>query len=139
MDPEDPGGQERATGGAGAPLAGIPAVEQLMGLGAILIIVVTDFIGDILLDEYGVGKVTWLVAVAVVAAVWMHRLRGAQTPVPYRWTLIVLGYGGLVLGIREFLTDLETDILDGGSIIFALAAYAGAVLLGVGAYRLSRS
>lgn len=110
-----------------------------MGLGAVLIVVVTDFIGDILLDEYAIGKVTWLVAVAVVAAIWAHRMRGAQLPVPYRGAMVVLGYGGLILGAREFLADIESSVLDGGSVIFALAVYAGAVLLGVGAYRLSRS
>lgn len=76
---------------------------------------------------------------AVVATIWVHRFTSAQMPVPYRWTMMVLGYAAAIMGVREFIEDIEASVLDGSTVIFALSLYVGAVLLGVGAYRMSRS
>jgi alpha-D-ribose 1-methylphosphonate 5-phosphate C-P lyase len=83
--------------------------------------------------------VTWIVAVAIVAVIWAHRLAGAQMPIPYRWTMIVLGYAGAIMGAREFLADIDAKILDGSTVLFALSVYVGAALMAVGASRMSRS
>jgi hypothetical protein len=124
---------------ASSPLAKLSSTEQLMGLGALLIIVIADIIGNIFVDEYSISRVTWIVAVAAVAAIWVHGMAGRDLPVAYRPTLVILGYGSLLLGVREFLSDVESDVLGGSNVIFAIATYVGAVLLGYGAYRLGRS
>ncbi len=124
---------------ASSPLRKLSSTEQLMGLGALLIIVIADLIGNIFVDEYSISRVTWILAVAVVAAIWAHGMAGRNVPVAYRPTLVILGYGSLLLGVREFLSDIESDVLGGSNVIFAIATYVGAVLLGYGAYRLGRS
>jgi hypothetical protein len=121
------------------PLANIPQVEQLMLLGSLLIFLVADLIGDVVLDKYSISRLMWLAAVVVLIAVWARRIANKELPVPHDATLTVVGYGGLLLGIRELLTDIESGLLEGGALPFALATYAGAALLGYGAYRAGRS
>lgn len=112
--------------------------EQLIGLGAVLILLV-DLLGDIVLDEYGVSSATWIAAVAAVAMLWARRLKSKEFPVSYPWLLTVVGFGGGIAGARDLLTDVESGYLEGLTIVFALALYAGAALMALGAYRFSRT
>ena len=112
--------------------------EQLIGLGALLILVV-DLLGDVILDEYGVSSASWIAAVAAIAMLWARRLRGKDFPISYPWLLTVAGFGGGIAGARDLLTDIESGFLDGLAIVFALALYVGAALMAWGAYRLSKS
>ena len=112
--------------------------EQLIGLGAVLILLV-DILGDVILDDYGVSSAVWIAAVAAVAMLWARRLRGQEFPISYPWLLKVVGFGGGIAGVRDLLTDIESGVLDGIAIVFALALYAGAALMALGAYRLPRS
>ena len=112
--------------------------EQLIGLGAVLVLLV-DIVGDIILDEYGMSSAVWIAAVAALALLWTRRLRGKELPVSYSWLLAVAGFGGGIAGARDLLTDVESGFLDGIAIVFALVLYAGAALMAVGAFRLPRS
>jgi hypothetical protein len=112
--------------------------EQLIGLGAVLILLV-DLLGDIILDEYGVSSAAWIAAVAAVAMLWARRLKSKEFPISYPWLLSVVGFGGGIAGARDLLTDVESGYLDGLTIVFALALYAGAALMALGAYRLSKT
>lgn len=111
--------------------------EQLIGLGAVLILLV-DLLGDIILDEYGISSASWIAAVAAVAMLWARRLRSKDFPISYPWLLTVIGFGGGIAGARDLLTDIESGYLEGLSIVFALVPYAGAALMAWGAYRLSK-
>jgi len=141
---ETDAGMEPAGGGSAAPanmpMANVSATEQIMGGGALLILVVTDLIGDIVADEYSISRVTWIFAVAVLAAIWANSMAGKTMLTPYRPTMIVLGYGTVVLVLRELISDIESSRgLGSYNIVYALAAYAGALLIGYGAYRMARS
>lgn len=79
-EPEDP-----QAGAAPKPVAGLTVLtttEQLMGLGAALILIVADLIGDVFVDEYSIDRLSWLIAAAVVGTVWAQRLAGGQALVP---------------------------------------------------------
>jgi hypothetical protein len=112
--------------------------EQLIGLGAVLILLV-DLLGDVILDEYGVSAASWIAAVAAIAMLWARRIRGKDFPVSYPWLLTVAGFGGGIAGARDLLTDVESGFLEGIGIVFALLLYAGATLMAWGAYRLSKN
>ena len=112
--------------------------EQLIGLGAVLILLV-DLLGDIILDEYGISSASWIAAVAAVAMLWSRRFRGNDFPVSYKWLLTAVGFGGGIAGARDLLTDVESGFLEGIGIVFALILYAGAALMAWGAYRLSKT
>ena len=132
--------QDDATGSkSGSGFGDLPVAEQLMGVGALLTLFVSDLLGDIFLDEYSIGQVTWIVALTVVIAIYAHRFGGVQMPISYGWTIKVLGYAGAIMGAREFIDDIDGSVLEGSTVLFALALYAGAVLMAVGAYRVSRS
>jgi hypothetical protein len=113
--------------------------EQLIGLGAILILLV-DLLGDIILDEYFISSAVWIAAVVAVAMLWAKRLRGKEFPISYSWLLTVVGFGGGIAGVRGLLDDIESSgYLEGVTIVFALILYAGAALMAWGAYRLSKT
>ena len=130
-------GSEAAAAISGA-IDKLGPAEQLIGLGAVVILLV-DLLGDIILDEYALSSATWIAAVAAVAMLWAHRLRNKEFPVSYPWLLAVAGFGGGIAGARDLLTDVESGYLVGLAILFALVTYAGAALMAVGAYRLSRT
>jgi peptidoglycan/LPS O-acetylase OafA/YrhL len=127
-------------GQAPTPMANLTTTEQLMALGALLLIVVSDFIGSVITDEYSITRFNWMIAVGVIAAIWAVKMRNMTLPISYKSVLVFLGYSGLVLGIRDFIADIEsTNYLGSDNIIYALAAYAGGLLLAYGAYQTSRS
>ena len=118
--------------------AGLRTSEQLVALGA-LIIVGVDILGDVILREYFVPSVAWIAAVGALVAVWAVGMRKMNSPISYRWILIVLGFAAAISGFRALVDDLRYDLLDEGvDIIMALIFYAGFVLMGVGAYQAVR-
>lgn len=139
MTNDDTGGMGGAGAGGGGALAAVPRPEQLMALGALLILVVADLIGDIFVDEYSVTDVSWLLAIGLFVTIWMVRMSGKSTPLPYQTTLVILGYGLFIMTVRDFIADLDASWLGGSNIIYALAYYIGAVLVAFGAYQVSRS
>jgi hypothetical protein len=64
---------------------------------------------------------------------------GKSAAMPYKATLIVFGYGAFLMTVRDFVADLDFEFLHASNIVYALAYYIGAVLIGVGAYQVSRS
>jgi hypothetical protein len=133
---------EKKESEVGAAISGaidkLGPAEQLIGLGAVLMLLV-DLLGDVILDEYGVSSASWIAAVAAVAMLWSRRIRSNNFPVSYKWLLTVAGFGGGIAGARDLLTDVESGFLEGIGIVFALVLYAGAALMALGAYRLSKS
>ena len=111
--------------------------EQLIAVGALLILIVSDFFGDVLLDDYSVSSKLYLAATAAVALIFVVKLRGGSTPVSYTWLLRSAGLLVTIFGIREFLGDVEaSNYLGSSNIIYALALYAGTALVAYGAYQL---
>ncbi len=116
-----------------ALLQGLGSGERLVALGAGLV-VVDYLLFDLILEEYAFFTGTLLVAAAALFSVWVRHARsGASWPVPYPWTLKVLGYTAGFLGLVELLTDLRGGFLDNGpDIIGGLLLYAGVVAMVVG-------
>jgi hypothetical protein len=60
-------------------------------------------------------------------------------PLPYRSVVVLLGYATFVMAAREFLADIDRTFLGSSNIVYALALYAGGILLAIGAYQAARS
>lgn len=136
------GGDQASSGGQqpGAFMANVPMGEKLLLAGAALILVVCDLIGDIFMDEYGIDWMPWTLAVAVVATIWAVRMGNRTVPISSKTVLVVLGYASLIVGIREFINNLDAaDFPDGATLFFHLVYFLGAALLGIGAYQVARS
>ena len=111
--------------------------EQLVAVGAIILVLV-DLIAGLLLNEFYVVNLTWFLAVLALVAIAIKRLRHGDAPMPHAWILKVLGYSVGFLTIYYALYDLRHDFYDGADIFWALATYAGGLLMGFGAWRLSQ-
>ena len=125
-------------GGIGATRGGMTIGEQLLALGAILLVGV-DLIGDLIVEEFGVALMPWFLAVLALAAIGVKRMRSGDLPLPYTWVLVTLGYLVAFLTVYYFLFDLRGDFYDGADVFWALVTYAGGILMGVGAYMLSKA
>lgn len=123
---------------APVPTQGVTAAENLMRLGAALV-VASFLVFEILFDDYFFFTGTLLVAAMVLAAVWIrHNRADAVWPIPYTWTLRVLGYTAGFLGAVELLEDLRNSRLYGfADFLGGIVLYAGAFLLFWGARQLA--
>lgn len=119
------------------PAGGRSSAENLIGLGALFL--VADYVlFELILDEYFFATVLLLAAFYALFALWLQSSHpSAKWPLPYEWTMRVLGYTAGLLGIFELLADLRLGILDNGAdILGGLILYAGAVLMFLGARQL---
>ncbi len=113
--------------------------EQLIGIGGAVVVAV-DLVGDVVFDDYSVGPLLWFFGVIAVIAVIAHGVRGTDIFLPYRWVLLTAGYGAGLAGFRGMLYDLDNSVfsLGGATVFFAVLTLAAAVVMTVGAVRLSR-
>lgn len=137
---EHEGGDYGATtpsGGAGSMRAGMTLGEQIIGLGAAVLLAV-DLIAGLIIREFGVSSLPWFLALLAVAAIAVKRWRGGDLPLPYTWVLKTLGYSVGVITVYYALYDFRDDFYDGADIFWALLTYAAGIAMGVGAYLLSQ-
>ncbi|RPI25785.1 MAG: hypothetical protein EHM57_01055 [Actinobacteria bacterium] len=138
-------GEGAASGGSGTPdlnaaRAAMSIGEQLVAVGAIILVVV-DLIAGLLMNEFYVPNLPWFLAVLALVAIAVKRLRHGDAPMPHAWILKVLGYSVGFLTIYYLLIDLRNDLFEGEEgidIFWGLVTYAGGILMGFGAYRMSQ-
>ena len=123
--------------GAASLLAKFSTAEQFIGLGVLLILLVSDLIGSILTDRYSVHDYTFLAAAVTLALLIVVKVRGSEPPVPYGWLLKTASLVVVIAGVRQFLGDIEADgYLGSRNILFAIVLYAGVGLVAYGGYQL---
>lgn len=125
---------------AASPMSNLGTGEMLIALGALVIAVLVDLIGNVLLDEWGVNYVILALAYLALALLFLHHFRSKDSFAPYDKLLVFTGYATGVFGVREIL-----DVLDSGfpedaiDVLFELAVIGGCALMAFGAYMFSKS
>src|SRR5438046_1158183 len=102
-----------APGGAGSLIGALSQGEQLVGLGA-LIILVADLVFD-LFGPYSGSYVIWAAAAMALLAILLHRFGGQALPVPYEPALIVAGALAAFVEIRNAAGDVIAIIAPSSS------------------------
>jgi hypothetical protein len=132
-DPTPPPGMREThddsavTEGAGA----FTSSEGLVALAGMVLLAVW-LIFDVFLDDYGIGTVTFLIAVLVVVAPRMGNAVSALHPVST--VMKVAGYALAVIGVYDVIGAIEQVFYESaGTIIGALASYAAFATAFVGA------
>ncbi len=121
-------------------VAKLGAGEKLAVLGAAGVMVVW-LLFDLLIDEYGIGEPSFILAGLVVGAAYFHHNRGsADWSVDYVTVVKVAGVFLGLLGAWTVVEQLRADLFDrdATSIIGALGYYAGTIACGIGAWQLKR-
>ena len=123
-----------------ATVAKLGAGEKLAVLGAAGVMVVW-LLFDLLIDEYGIGEPSFILAGLVVAAAYFHHNRGSEDwSVDYVTVVKVAGVFLGLLGAWTVVEQLRANLFDrdAASIIGALGYYVGTITSGIGAWQLKR-
>ncbi len=142
-------------GAAGAPAggAGVPAsaaadaasaataafgrlgrAQQMAVAGAALLILV-ELVFGLVLEEYWVGDVAFILALAVLAAAFIIHVRNGKLPVSESTVIRAAGVGVAALAIVDLPYELRNGIFDNiADDLGGLGYYAGAALMAVGAW-----
>ncbi len=122
------------TPGGGAPAArpapAMGTAESLVAVGAILL-VISEVFGNIIFNEYSLWDSAFLGAIAALVLVFSKKARDAS-PLPYAWTLMVLGVIEAILAVWELLDGLIQGWLRGWTIFYFLLAFVGAGVMWMG-------
>jgi hypothetical protein len=125
---------------AASPMSNLGTGEMLIALGALVIAVLVDLIGDVLLDEWGVSSVILAFAYLALVLLFLHHFRGKDSFAPYDKLLVFTGYATGVFGVREILSVLDSGFPeDAIDVLFELAVIGGCALMAFGAYLFSKS
>ncbi len=113
--------------------------EKLAVLGAAGVLV-GWLLFDLVMTEYGVGQLPFIVAAfTVFLAYRYHMQKATDWPVGYATLVIVLAGILGVLGVRELALDLRYEILDVGGLtaVGALVFWIAAIAAGAGAVQMA--
>ncbi len=124
---------EEMSGGAPRARAATPSMgmgESLVALGAALL-VISEIFGNVIFNEYSLWDSAFLGAIAALVLVFSKGSR-ERMPLPYGWTLMVLGVMEGILAVWELLDGLIQGFLRGWTIFYFLLALVGAALMWIG-------
>ena len=142
-----PGGTSAAPANAAADAASaataafgrLGRAEQTAVAGAALLIVVELLFG-LVLEEYWVGDVAFILALAVLVTAFVIHVRNGKLPVSESTVIRAAGIGVAALAIVDLPYELRNGIFDNlADDIGGLGYYAGAALMAVGAWTTSEA
>lgn len=124
---------EETPGGAPAARPSMPSMgmgESIVALGAALLII-SEIFGNVIFNRYSLWDSAFLGAIAALVLVFSKRARDAS-PLPYGWTLAVLGVMEAIVAVWELLDGLIQGWLRGWTVFYFLVAVVGAALMWFG-------
>ena len=134
-----PGGippeEEKATDITREVYTQLTSGERLIAIGATVILVANLLIGDIILGEFFISDVTWLISLAALFAVYFYyRGHDAAWHRYYPWMIEIGGWAVAAIGLVHLFGRLFGDFPSGSGFLFALVFYVAAGVMGAGAY-----
>ena len=133
-EPEQEPKPEQQQNPIGDIVAQLTTAEKLVGGGAVLLIV-TWFVGELLLNDYGLDDVVLPLAVAIVAGIYSYFRAGrSQWHSLYPWIVAAAALGIAIIGLDRFLEDFRVSGYSGTSGLWRITYVAATVMLGWGGF-----
>lgn len=136
--PQEPSAADAMQKAMSGMIAKMNTAEKVIALGAVLFLVLDALLGEMILDDYGVGSLEVLLTTAALLAILRHGTGSSPWHSLYPW--IVEALAGLYAAIGLFwFVDWMLDGFDGlgGSYVFyTLVEWASIALLGYGSWLL---
>lgn len=108
--------------------------ERLVAIGALIILVFNLLIGDIIMDEYSISDLVWLISLAALVSIFFYyRGREAAWHRYYPWMIEVGAWAVAAIGLVNLLERFGS-FPSGSSLLFALGFWVAAGIMGAGAY-----
>ena len=112
--------------------------ERAIAIGAAIIVVVNLLIGDIILNDYGLSNSTWLISLAVLAAMYFF-YAGERNPWHgfYPWMVEMGAWAIALIGGLDFVRSIFDSFPSSGArLFFQIALYVASGFALVGAFQL---
>ena len=123
-------------------VGGMSQAEKLIALGAAVFVVINGLLADMILDDWGTGDMSFLLALGAVLAIVRHGRGKGRWRTQYPWIVEVMAGAFATLTVWYFLDDLFDgfDFINGGADWFYTIVYwATGALMGYGAFLLHRA
>ncbi|HEX9643450.1 MAG TPA: hypothetical protein VGC11_05580, partial [Acidimicrobiia bacterium] len=119
-------------------VGGMSATEKLIALGAALYVVIDAILGEMILDDYGVGSLDFILSLGVLLAILRHGRGRGRWHEFYPWVVEVMAGAFAALGLWWFLDNLFDGFpgLEGSAVFYEIIYWAAIVLMGYGAWQL---
>ena len=134
QEPQPQPKPEQQTNPIGEIVAQLTMAEKLVGGGALLLLL-TWFFGELLLNDYGLDDIVLPLSVAILAGIYSYFRAGrSQWHSLYPWIVAAAALGVAIIGFDRFLEDFRVTGYSGSSGIWRIIYAAATVMLGWGGF-----
>ena len=118
----------------GEVVAQMTTAEKLVAGGA-LVVLLTWFFGDLLINHYSVDDVALPLSIGVIAGIYSYFRAGrSQWHSLYPWIVAAAAMGIAVLGLNTFFEGFRVTYTGGTATVWRLTYAAATVMLGWGGF-----
>jgi hypothetical protein len=119
-------------------VGGMSMAEKLIALGAALFVVIDGLLGEMILDDYGVTQLDFLLPLGALVAILRHGRGRGRWHEFYPWVVEVMAGAFAALGLWYFIDVLIDGFpgLEGAAVFYEIVYWAAIVLMGYGAWQL---
>jgi len=121
--------------------SGLNNAEKMIALGAVLFLAINALLGEMILDDYGVSEMEFILTGGALIAILRHQRGKSPWHSLYPWIAEALAAAYAALGIFWFIDWLLDgfDGLEGSDVFYTIVYWASVVLLGYGSWQLHRA
>lgn len=121
--------------------SGMNNAEKMIALGAVLFLVINAVLGDMILDDYGVSDMEFVLTGGALLAIVRHGRGSRPWHSLYPWIVEALAGAYAAIGAFDFIDWLLDgfDGLDGSDVFYTIVYWGSIALLGYGSWLLHRS
>ena len=134
--PQDPGAGDAIQKAMSSITSGMSTAEKIIALGAVIFLVIDGILGDLILDDYGIGQMQLLLAGGALLAIVRHARGSSPWHSLYPWIVEAMAGAYAALGIFEVLDDPFYRFDEGSFVFYTIIFWASIALLGYGAWQL---
>ena len=137
---QEPGAGDAIQKAMSGMVAGMSTAEKVIALGAALVLLINAVLADMILDDFGVSSVEFLLAGGALLAILRRGRSSSPWQSLYPWIVEALAAAYAALGLWGFIDWLLDgfDGLDGADVFYTIVEWASIALLGYGAWLLHR-
>ena len=113
--------------------------EQLIAGASLLVLVVCWLVGALLLDDYSMGLISFLIPIGLLATMYLYYSGKQSVWDPFYGTIVRVGSWAMaIIGVHALINNtlISSARPKGATVLYELVFYAAAVMFAIGAWQL---